>query len=59
MSFLGRQRASVYSTEVSNAGFKLSCRKPRFCSVVETLALPMIILHRVAARVKKPVAGGF
>jgi len=31
-------RASVGSTEASNADFKSSCRKPRFCTVVETLA---------------------
>jgi Tetratricopeptide repeat len=45
--------------EASNAGFTSSCRKPRFCSVVETLAWPMIILHRQAPGVKKPVGVGF
>jgi len=49
-------RASAGSTEASNAGFRPSCRKPRFCYVVETLAQPMIFLHRVTARVKKFVA---
>ncbi len=34
-------------------------RKPRFWSVVETLAEPMINLQRLATGVKKPVRVGF
>ena len=36
-----------------------SCSKPRFCSVVEILAQPMINLDRLAAGVKKPVGVSF
>ncbi len=33
------------STEASKAGFRSSCSNPRFCSVVETRAEPMIMPH--------------
>ena len=49
----------VGSAEASNGGFTSSCRNPRFCSVVETLASPVIILQRLDASAKKPVAVGF
>jgi hypothetical protein len=59
-SFARFGRIDVGSTEASNAGFTSSYRKPTFCSVVETLGYPIIIIiHRLAAAVKKPVGVGF
>jgi hypothetical protein len=62
----GRDRGSrlklatfVDPTEASNAGFRSSCCNPRLCSVAETFAPPILILHPRAAGVKKPVAVGF
>jgi hypothetical protein len=58
-SSAGTLRTSVDQTEASNAGFRSSCCNPRLCSVAETFAPPILILHPRAAGVKKPVAVGF